>query len=444
MRLKSRGRDWAVGSGLADEASEGERAVARSSLARAFDSFAPGLNCPHPRRFKKNRLPTVNVDAGGSVDVASSYQVYQWLRNNDRFAVVHFHDGRGLGYYTLLAQKQRLSCLHAHVLVNYAADGPLAEEAAKTGFKGALVTDIDVLRRDFMLRRSVELAETAIVADAGLLNKARAAHWTLPPSTTMVLADAPLHAAPAATTTGAAIKELVFLGDLNAASGLQVFMDAIDQLVLLGRTVLPSKITFVGQVDTMNDFASDELIEMRAFSWNIRYTIQSSLAGQDVVDYVRSGPGRLAVVPALHTSGASRLAHQLVLAGAPVIAAVSLGKSHATEIVDNGPDAEKHRGHPPEPTGSAVKVTGDVRLPLHGPKGELWGALLADGTVVRLGPEEARRKARQLALGARFAAQGTAIVTRFGRVVEIGGPGRHHAAAKKKAAKKKAAKKKKT
>ena len=130
--------------------------------------------------------------------------------------------------------------------------------------------------------------------------------------------------------------------------------------------------------------------------------------------------------------------------GAPVIAAVSLGKSHATEIVDNGPDAEKHRGHPPEPTGSAVKVTGDVRLPLHGPKGELWGALLADGTVVRLGPEEARRKARQLALGARFAAQGTAIVTRFGRVVEIGGPGRHHAAAKKKAAKKKAAKKKKT
>ena len=262
------------------------------------------------------------------MDVASSYQVYQWLRNNDRFAVVHFHDGRGLGYYTLLAQKQRLSCLHAHVLVSYAADGPLAEEAAKTGFKGALVTDIDVLRRDFMLRRSVELAETAIVADAGLLNKARAAHWTLPPSTTMVLADAPLHAAPAATTTGA-IKELVFLGDLNAASGLQVFMDAIDQLVLLGRTVLPSKITFVGQVDTMNDFASDELIEMRAFSWNIRYTIQSSLAGQDVVDYVRSGPGRLAVVPALHKSGASRLAHQLVLAGAPVIAAHEYGSESA-------------------------------------------------------------------------------------------------------------------
>src|ERR1700759_943406 len=78
--------------------------------------------------------------------------------------------------------------------------------------------------------------------------------------------------------------------------------------------------------------------------------------------------------------------------GAPVIAAVSLGKSHGTEIVDNGPDAEK-RAKPPKGKSSAYKVSGDVRLPLHGPKGELWGALLADGTVVRLGPKEAAKKA---------------------------------------------------
>jgi hypothetical protein len=127
--------------------------------------------------------------------------------------------------------------------------------------------------------------------------------------------------------------------------------------------------------------------------------------------------------------------------GAPVIAAVSLGKSHGTEIVDNGPDAEK-RAKPGKATSksksSALKVSGDVRLPLHGPKGELWGALLEDGTVVRLGPKEAAKKAKQLTLGARFSGQGRAMENQFGRVVEIG-PGSPSAAAKKKAAKKKKA-----
>jgi hypothetical protein len=123
--------------------------------------------------------------------------------------------------------------------------------------------------------------------------------------------------------------------------------------------------------------------------------------------------------------------------GAAVIAAVSLGKSHGVEIVDNGPDAEKHRVKPAPGRGRALKVSGAVRLPLHGPKGELWGVLLEDGTVVRLKPEEAARKAKRLTPGARFAAEGMAFENQYGRVVEIGSP--HPGAARKKAAKKKKA-----
>jgi hypothetical protein len=124
--------------------------------------------------------------------------------------------------------------------------------------------------------------------------------------------------------------------------------------------------------------------------------------------------------------------------GAAVIAAVSLGKSHGTEIVDNGPDAEK-RQKPPQANVMNLKVSGDVRLALHGPKGELWGALLDDGTVVRLGPKDAAKKAKQLVPGARFTAQGMAMESKYGRVVEIGPGGPHKPSAKKKAAKKKKA-----
>jgi hypothetical protein len=124
--------------------------------------------------------------------------------------------------------------------------------------------------------------------------------------------------------------------------------------------------------------------------------------------------------------------------GAAVIAAVSLGKTHGAEIVDNGPDTEKRPPKPPKSKSSSVKTSGEVRIPLHGPKGELWGALLEDGTIVRLGPKEAAKKAKQLVTGTRLSAQGMAMQNRYGRVVDIG-PARPHPAAKKKAAKKKKA-----
>ena len=59
--------------------------------------------------------------------------------------------------------------------------------------------------------------------------------------------------------------------------------------------------------------------------------------------------------------------------------------------------------------------------------------------MVRLAPEQAARKAKQLTAGARFSAEGTAIENQFGRVVEVG-PAARPGAARKKAAKKSAKK----
>lgn len=122
--------------------------------------------------------------------------------------------------------------------------------------------------------------------------------------------------------------------------------------------------------------------------------------------------------------------------GAAVIAAVSLGKSHGTEIVDNGPDAERARKPPKGVKPQALKAEGEVRVSLHGPQGELWGALLEDGTVVRVGPKDAGRLARSLQPGAHFKAQGHAIENSYGRVFAVG-PGTRRVKPRAKAAKKK-------
>jgi hypothetical protein len=63
-----------------------------------------------------------------------------------------------------------------------------------------------------------------------------------------------------------------------------------------------------------------------------------------------------------------------------------------------------------------MDARGTVRLSLFGPKGELRGALLADGMILRIGPKQAKEVAALLAPGAKVAASGD---TKHGRVIEV-------------------------
>src|SRR5207244_11757748 len=74
------------------------------------------------------------------------------------------------------------------------------------------------------------------------------------------------------------------------------------------------------------------------------------------------------------------------LRGAELLAAVAVTAEDGRRIIDEGP--EEHRQHP-KVEREKMKVEGTVRLSLFGPKGELRGALLTDGTSIRVGPNEA-------------------------------------------------------
>jgi hypothetical protein len=113
--------------------------------------------------------------------------------------------------------------------------------------------------------------------------------------------------------------------------------------------------------------------------------------------------------------------------GADMIAAVALTTADGHTIVDDGPgpdrkdkkkDAPHHRAKP-----GTMTVSGVVRLSLYGPKGELRGALLDDGIVVRIEAKEAPHLAEQLRPHATISARGDGLETRHCRVVaakEIG------------------------
>ena len=124
--------------------------------------------------------------------------------------------------------------------------------------------------------------------------------------------------------------------------------------------------------------------------------------------------------------------HGLHAAALSLVQAVSItNDATGRMVIDNGPP-EPGRGPaappPPPPVASAPGAGGPrpgltelqsrVRMALHGPQGDVSGALLDDGTILRLPPPEADRFASLLQPGQMVVAEGTQIVSAIGKVME--------------------------
>ena len=72
---------------------------------------------------------------------------------------------------------------------------------------------------------------------------------------------------------------------------------------------------------------------------------------------------------------------------------------------------------PGAPGQPALTAQGRVKAALHGPRGEVNGALLEDGTMVHMPPPEAQRLAAQIAPGATVYVQGQGYAGPLGRVI---------------------------
>ncbi len=111
---------------------------------------------------------------------------------------------------------------------------------------------------------------------------------------------------------------------------------------------------------------------------------------------------------------------------ADIVAAVALTNANGAIITDDGPSHEDERKPDQERADharTAMEAEGAVRLSLFGPKGELRGALLQDGTVIRIGPKEAAALVELLRPGSLIAVRGGGLHTKHGRVIapkEIG------------------------
>ncbi len=130
-------------------------------------------------------------------------------------------------------------------------------------------------------------------------------------------------------------------------------------------------------------------------------------------------------------------------AALPMVAAMSVtSDANGQTVVDMGPPGGPGRGGPgrgphdapgrgpgvppPPAAGQSSEVTGKILTVLHGPRGEANGAMLEDGTVLRLPPPEVARLASTLTPGQTVVAQGPGIANNLGRMVAVRAIGASH------------------
>jgi len=99
-------------------------------------------------------------------------------------------------------------------------------------------------------------------------------------------------------------------------------------------------------------------------------------------------------------------ARAIPLIDATSITNVATGKG----VVDNGP---------PDRAGYEQAFSGRIASTLHGKRGEVNGALLEDGTVLRLPPPEAERLESWLRSGQMVSVRGDVFDTALGRVIDV-------------------------
>jgi hypothetical protein len=106
------------------------------------------------------------------------------------------------------------------------------------------------------------------------------------------------------------------------------------------------------------------------------------------------------------------------------VVATGLTGQRGQSVVDQGPPPPGMRPPPPPPGGPALgaqqsTIHGRIQQALHGPAGDVNGALLEDGTVLKLGPPVAWQASTTLQPGQSVTAQGWTISNGYGRVMEV-------------------------
>jgi glycosyltransferase involved in cell wall biosynthesis len=270
-----------------------------------------------------------------------SYSVYcTLLALRAPLDVVHFHDYRGLGFYTQNAKRQGLAFAGTHMVVQVHGPTRWALEA-----NGVLFSQAEQLKADFMERRSIETADWLVCPSQYLLDWMRTHHFALPaPERIRVIPNACSLAASAAIRGGrndrsrrsakpssqpARAVEVILFARHEERKGVGVFLDALDLLnPLLSRRRV--QVTMLGGLGELGGHPSGVVLTRRGCRWTFPLSVRTAFDRPSALRYLAQARDAVVVVPSPEENAPYAII-EAALAGLPVVTSKAGG---ARELLD--------------------------------------------------------------------------------------------------------------
>ena len=246
---------------------------------------------------------------GGSWEAERSAEVMLWLiRYGHEFDVVHFHDWRGLGYFTLLRAQQGHPALQHLTFVTICHSTTVWATLGDGKVPNSLVE----LEIDFMERQSIRYSQF-VISPSHYMFKWMTEHKFVFPgpltingrktSGNLVVVPNPLlthsrnNLMQSSSRLLHAVKELVFFGRLEHRKGFDIFVDAVDTLQRTASPAFPMpQITLMGKVP--GTLTANERKRLAAVTQRLGWRIHLNFSAADALGYLsQTGAGRVAVIP---------------------------------------------------------------------------------------------------------------------------------------------------
>lgn len=230
------------------------------------------------------------------------YALYRYLKAH-HYDLVHVSEWRGSGYFCLMAKRLGIAFQDTIFCVKTSSPWLWNREYSMAPIR--VKADIHKMHAE---RRSVELADFVIGGSADLLRWMLDHGYHLPPERTFAQPNVfhgvnlPEHVFPRPDAgKRISVREIVFFGRLEHRKGLQIFCQAIRQLLNKG-IVLP-KITFLGKygkesIPTHSHLSVEQYLTSQREQWNVESRVLDNKSQPEAVEYL-CGEGRMAVMPSI-------------------------------------------------------------------------------------------------------------------------------------------------
>lgn len=264
--------------------------------------------------------------------VHRSYAMFRYLASLETaYNVIHFHDYKGIGFFSLAAKQQCLAFADTSLVVQ--AHGPTRWTLRANGHP---FTHPDQLKIDFLERQSIARADILTSPSRFMLEWFRREDWSVPPPERVhVLQNICTHVrdliAPVATSKEPRqFNEIVFFGRHEERKGVVQFCDTLDLIrdELRQRAIT---VSFLGGVGKINGADSSVYLAGRACRWSFPISVLTDFDRISAACYLAGNPAALVVVPSPEENSPYTVLEAAVL-GKPLITSDAGG---ARELLDD-------------------------------------------------------------------------------------------------------------